>query len=100
MATVTIKEAEQLEYQLIDKIDDYKRIIHNVIFGRDCYEPVPQSTVNVESAEKVEIDTSKGKPITMTELSKIHKRLDALYLEKNKIVVARAKFESTQTFTY
>lgn len=97
MPTVTIKEAQFLEYQITDKIEDYKRIIHNVIFGRDCYD---QPKINVEKAEKIEVDMNSKKPITVTELVKIHKKLDELYLEKNKIQVAIAKFESTQTFTY
>lgn len=98
MATVTITEARLLLYQIEDKIEDYKRIIHNVIFGRDYYDQPQQ--VTVENAEKVEVDTSKKKPITIPELVKIHKKLDELYLEKNKIQVAMTKFETVQTFTY
>lgn len=97
MATVTVTEANLLLYQVEDKIEDYKRIIHNVIFGRDYYD---QPKINVENAEKVEIDTSTKKPITIPELVKIHKKLDELYLEKNKIQVAMTKFEATETFTY
>lgn len=103
MSTATITEARLLLYQVEDKIEDYKRIVHNVIFGRDYYgieESPSQPRINVENAEKVEIDTSKKKPITVTELTKIHKKLDELYLEKNKIQVAMTKFEATQTFTY
>lgn len=97
MPTVTVTEARLLLYQVEDKIEDYKRIVHNVIFGRDYYE---QPKINVENAEKVEIDNSSKKPITSAELAKVHKKLDELYLEKNKIQVAMTKFESTQTFTY
>lgn len=102
MATVTITEARLLLYQVEDKIEDYKRIIHNVIFGRDYYgiDTSPQPKINVENAEKVEIDISTKKPITIPELVKIHKKLDELYLEKNKIQVAMTKFEATETFTY
>jgi len=103
MPTVTITEARLLLYQVEDKIEDYKRVVHNVIFGRDYYGmevPSNQPSINVEKAEKVEIDTSKKKPITIPELVKIHKKLDELYLEKNKIQVAMTKFEATQTFTY
>lgn len=102
MSTITVTEARLLSYQIEDKIGDYKRIIHNVIFGRDYYndDPLNQPKINVENAEKVEIDTSGKKPITTTELTKIHKKLDELYLEKNKIEVAMIKFESTQKFTY
>lgn len=104
MATVTITEAKLLLYQVEDKIEDYKRIIHNAIFGRDYYGMEVPSTqqpkINVENAEKVEIDTSTKKPIMIPELVKIHKKLDELYLEKNKIQVAMTKFEATETFTY
>jgi hypothetical protein len=103
MPTVTITEARLLLYQVEDKIEDHKRIIHNVIFGRDYYsiEETPnQPKINVEKAETVQIDTSEKKPITITDLVKIHKKLDELYLEKNKIQVAMTKFEATQTFTY
>jgi len=99
MPTVTITEAKLLLYQVEDKIEDYKRVVHNVIFGRDYYD-IEQPKINVENAEKVEIDTSKKKPITIPELIKIHKKLDELYLEKNKIQVAMTTFEATQTFTY
>lgn len=102
MPKVTLVEAYNLLSQIEERIENYRTLVRNLLDSTrvEGVEITKTDQMHPEEVKKVEKDLGPNPQAPKMSLEELETKLDELYVERNRLMVAMKQFKSTEQFNY